>query len=116
MPLEDCDVVSFRIVGPYALEITFADGSQQVVNLYRVVSKGVLCSLRDLSLFNQVRLDLEIRNLVWPGDIGFDFGNAAQLGAGGGEAAGCRVERSACALQQCGLVLVATSAPGVPCD
>jgi Protein of unknown function (DUF2442) len=72
MALEDYDVVSFSIVGPYTLEIAFADGSQQIVNLYPVLNKGILRSLRDLSLFNQVRLDPEIRNLVWPGDIGFD--------------------------------------------
>jgi hypothetical protein len=70
--VENCDVVSFYIVGPYTLQIGFADGTEHVVNLYPVLNKGVLRSLRDLSVFNQVHLDPETHNLVWPGDIGFD--------------------------------------------
>lgn len=65
-------VEAFEIVGPYILHIKFDDGSEQIVNLEPVLRGGLLGPLYDLTTFNQVRLDPEIRNLVWPNDAAFD--------------------------------------------
>jgi len=65
-------VNEFEIVGPYTLRIVFDDKTVQVVDLEPVLYGKVLGPLRDLRLFNGVRLDQEIRNLVWPNDAAFD--------------------------------------------
>ncbi len=65
-------VDAFEIVGPYKLRIVFDDTTVQVVDLEPVLYGKVLGPLRDLRLFNGVRLDQEIRNLVWPNDAAFD--------------------------------------------
>ena len=65
-------VEDFAIVGPYTLKIRFDDGVTQVVNLEPVLYGELFGPLRDLKLLNQVRLDSEIRNLVWPNDAAFD--------------------------------------------
>jgi len=65
-------VDSFTIVAPYMLRITFDDNSTQNINFEPLLYGELFGPLRDLVLFNQVRLDPEIRNLVWPNDAAFD--------------------------------------------
>jgi hypothetical protein len=65
-------VDGFKIVRPYTLEITFDDSSTQVINFEPLLRGELFGPLRDLTVFNQVRLDAEIRNLVWPNDAAFD--------------------------------------------
>jgi hypothetical protein len=66
------DVEAFTIVGSYTLAITFDDGSTQVIDFEPMLHGELFGPLRDLSVFNQVRFDLEIRNLVWPNDAALD--------------------------------------------
>lgn len=80
-------VISFKIVGPYTLQIAFEDGQERIINFEPVLYGFYYGPLRDLSLFNQVRLDPEIHTLVWPNDADFDpatlynwhQGNGAEL-------------------------------------
>lgn len=65
-------VTSFRILGPYTLYITFDDGSAQTINFEPILHGQIYGPLRDLALFNQVRLDEEFDTLVWPNDADFD--------------------------------------------
>jgi len=65
-------VIDFEIIGPYTLLISFDDGSEQTVNFESVLHGHYYGPLRDLTLFNQVRLDPEIHTLVWPNDADFD--------------------------------------------
>ncbi len=65
-------IESFEIVAPYTLHITFDDDSEQIINLEPVLNGHLYRPLRNLAFFNQVRLDPEIRNLVWPNDADFD--------------------------------------------
>lgn len=65
-------VTNFAIVGPYTLRITFDDGTAQTIDFEAVLSGFYYARLRDLALFNQVRLDPEIHSLVWPNDADFD--------------------------------------------
>ncbi|MEZ4663984.1 MAG: DUF2442 domain-containing protein [Caldilineaceae bacterium] len=65
-------VVDFEIVGPYTLRVRFDDDSEQVINFEPVLYGEMFGPLRDKALFEQVRLDAEIRNLVWPNDAAFD--------------------------------------------
>jgi hypothetical protein len=66
------DVTSFAIVDDYTLYVTFDDGSEQVVNLEPVLYGEMYGPLRDLAVFNQVRLDPETKTLVWPNGADFD--------------------------------------------
>src|SRR5438552_18991979 len=65
-------VESFQIVSPYTLRVGFDDDTEQVINFEPVLAGKLFGPLRDLSLFNQVRIDPEIHTLVWPNGSDFD--------------------------------------------
>ena len=65
-------VIGFEIVGPYTLRIDFDDGDSQTIDFRPVLRGELYGSLRDLSLFNQVRIDPEVNTLVWPNGADFD--------------------------------------------
>src|SRR5262249_1647066 len=65
-------VNAFQIVGPYTLRVSFEDKSEQVINFEPVLAGEIFRPLRDLAVFNQVRLDPEIHTLVWPNGADFD--------------------------------------------
>ena len=58
------DVTNFELLD--TLHITFDDGHQQLVNFEPILQGEVFGPLRDPATFRQVRLDAELRNLVWP--------------------------------------------------
>ncbi|MBV7327377.1 DUF2442 domain-containing protein [Chloroflexi bacterium TSY] len=66
------DVTNFEIVGPYTLRVEFDDNTKQTIDFEPVLFGEVYGMLRDLTIFNQVRLDPETRTLVWPNDADFD--------------------------------------------
>ena len=66
------DVTDFEIVGAYTICVFFDDGSQQLVDFQPVLYGEMYGPLRDLSLFNRVRLDKETATLVWPNQADFD--------------------------------------------
>jgi hypothetical protein len=59
-------------VAPYTLRIGFDDGSEQTIDFRPVLAGELYRPLRELSLFNQVRIDLEVHTLVWPNGADFD--------------------------------------------
>lgn len=66
------NVAAFEIIGPYTLWISFEDGKEQTIDFEPVLHGHYYAPLRDLELFNQVRLDSETRTLRWPNDADFD--------------------------------------------
>ncbi len=66
------DIIGFKVIGPYELEVIFEDGKRQHINFEPVLHGYSYGPLRDLKLFNQVHLDPEINTLVWPNDADFD--------------------------------------------
>ena len=66
------DVVKFTQVGTYTLIVRFDDGAEQRINFEPVLYGEVFGPLRDPALFALVRLDPEVRNLVWPNGAEFD--------------------------------------------
>jgi hypothetical protein len=66
------DVVDFEIVGEYTLRVVFDNGSEQVINLEPILYGNIYGPLRDLRVFNQVKLDTEAKTLVWPNGADFD--------------------------------------------
>jgi DUF971 family protein len=65
-------VTDFEIVGPYTLRITFEDGEERTINFESALYGHYYGPLRDLTLFNQVRVDPEVHTLVWPNEADFD--------------------------------------------
>ncbi|MDX6613276.1 MAG: hypothetical protein QOD75_2462 [Blastocatellia bacterium] len=65
-------VHSFEIVAPYTLRVTFDDETEQIIDFEGVLAGELFEPLRELSIFNQVRLDLEVDTLVWPNGADFD--------------------------------------------
>jgi len=88
-------VRSFEIVSPYTLCVRFEDGAAQTIDFLPVLAGELYGPLRDLEVFNQVRIDPEVHTLVWPNGADFDpatlhdwsqcarkFGEMAQRWAG----------------------------------
>jgi hypothetical protein len=65
-------VCEFRILRPYTLCVAFDDATEQVIDFREVLMGELYGPLRDLTLFNQVRLDPEVHTLVWPNGADFD--------------------------------------------
>jgi uncharacterized protein DUF2442 len=65
-------VESFEIVGPYFLRIRFNDNTEQTIDFSGVLAGEFFGDLKDLKLFNQVRIDPEVHTLVWPNGADFD--------------------------------------------
>ena len=58
--------------GTYMLEIHFDDSEKQTINFEPVLHGEMYGPLRDLSLFNQVKIDPEVFTIVWPNGADFD--------------------------------------------
>lgn len=65
-------ILSFEITGAYTIMIRFNDNTSQVIDFLPVLAGDLYGPLRDLSLFNKVRLDPEVHTLVWPNGADFD--------------------------------------------
>jgi Protein of unknown function (DUF2442) len=65
-------VTAFEIVGPYNLRVSFDDQTKQTIDFRPVLAGELYAPLRDLNLFNQVKLDPEAHTLVWPNGADFD--------------------------------------------
>ena len=65
-------VQTFEIVSAYILRVRFDDDTEQVINFQPALAGELYGPLRDLSLFNQVRIDPEVHTLVWPNGADFD--------------------------------------------
>jgi hypothetical protein len=65
-------VRSFEIVAPYTLRVQFDDNTWRAINFLPVLVGELFGALRDLSVFNHVRIDPEGHTLVWPNGADFD--------------------------------------------
>ena len=65
-------VQSFVIESPYTLRIRFDDATEQVIDFRPVLAGELFGPLRDLNIFNHVRIDPEVKTLVWPNGADFD--------------------------------------------
>jgi hypothetical protein len=65
-------VEAFEIVGSHTLRVVFDDAQEQTIDFSPVLQGDLFGPLRDLGLFNQVRIDPEVKTLVWPNGADFD--------------------------------------------
>lgn len=78
-------VTEFEIVGDYIIRVVFDDKSKQTINFEPVLQGYYLGPLRELGLFNQVRLDPDFHTLVWPNEADFDPATLYNWNRGAGE-------------------------------
>ncbi len=65
-------VCSFEILTSYTLRVQFDDNTVQTIDFWPILTGELYRPLRDLDLFNQVRIDPEVCTLVWPNGADFD--------------------------------------------
>lgn len=63
---------SFEIVAPYTLRLGFDDNTEQPIDFRPILAGELYGPLRNLELFNDVRIDAEVETLVWPNGADFD--------------------------------------------
>jgi hypothetical protein len=66
------DVVEFEQIDTYTLRVRFDDQIEQIIDFEPVLYGEVYGVLRSPAFFAQVRLDPEVRTLVWPNGADFD--------------------------------------------
>jgi hypothetical protein len=52
--------------------VRFNDDSEQVIDFQPVLAGELFGPLRDVTIFNRVRIDPEVHTLVWPNGADFD--------------------------------------------
>ena len=67
-----CKVKSFAILAPYTLRVGFDDGIFREIDFSPILHGELYGPLRDLRIFEQVKLDSEVHTLVWPNGADFD--------------------------------------------
>ena len=65
-------VKSFTKISPYTLKVEFNDSTVREIYFYPILKGELYGALRDLSLFDQVKIDPEVHTLVWPNGADFD--------------------------------------------
>jgi hypothetical protein len=60
------------VVAPQTLRVEFDDGVVRTIDFRPVLNGEMYGPLRDISLFNQVRIDPDVHTLVWPNGADFD--------------------------------------------
>ena len=67
-----CRMLSFQIVSPYTPSVRFDDDTEQVICFEPILHGDLYGPLRDLAMFNRVRIDPEVHTLIWPNGADFD--------------------------------------------
>jgi Protein of unknown function (DUF2442) len=65
-------MVAFQITGPHTLRVKFDDDCELQINFAPMLAGKLYGPLRDVAVFNQVKLDPEVHTLVWPNGADFD--------------------------------------------
>jgi len=65
-------VEGFEILAAHILRVRFDDDTEQTIDFHPVLAGELYRPLRNLSLFNKVRIDPEVHTLVWPNGADFD--------------------------------------------
>ena len=65
-------VTSVAVIAPHTLQLRFEDGVAQTINFEPLLHGQIYGTLRDPKIFSQVRIDPEIRTIVWPNGADFD--------------------------------------------
>lgn len=67
-----CRVQSVEVIAPFTLRLRFDAGVERRIDFSPILAGELYGPLRDLALFNRVRLDPEVHTVVWPNGADFD--------------------------------------------
>lgn len=65
-------VESVEVVAPFTLQLRFDDGMERRIDFSPILAGELYGPLRDVALFNRVRLDPEVHTVIWPNGADFD--------------------------------------------
>ena len=65
-------VQSVEVVAPFTLQLRFDDGVERRIDFSPILAGELYGPLRDVALFNRVRLDPEVHTVIWPNGADFD--------------------------------------------
>lgn len=65
-------VTSFEQTAPYTLQLEFDDGLSRMIDFEPILRGELFGPLRDPAEFARVKLDTEVKTLVWPSGADFD--------------------------------------------
>ncbi|MBV6479678.1 MAG: hypothetical protein HGGPFJEG_02469 [Ignavibacteria bacterium] len=65
-------ILSIKIIAPYTLELMFDDNTVKKIDFRNILHGEMFTPLKDLKLFNQVKIDPEVFTIVWPNGADFD--------------------------------------------
>lgn len=65
-------VRAVEVLRPYVVHVTFDDDVERVIDLEPILVGAMYGPLRDPEIFRQVRVDPEVRTVVWPNGADFD--------------------------------------------
>jgi hypothetical protein len=65
-------VTSFQQTDSYTLQLEFDDGLSRVIDFEPILHGELFGPLRDPAEFARVKLDVEVKTLVWPTGADFD--------------------------------------------
>jgi hypothetical protein len=65
-------VCAFEITADYTLRVRFDDHTVQTIDFRPILAGELYGPLREVRVFNQVCVDLEVHTLVWPNGADFD--------------------------------------------
>lgn len=62
-------IIKIKPVGNFKIEVKFADGIKGIIDLSRLIGKGVFASLKDPKQFRKAYIDSENHTITWPNGI-----------------------------------------------
>ena len=65
-------VRSVEVVAPFTLQLRFDDGVERRIDFSPILAGELYGPLRDVALFNRVRLNPEVHTVIWPNGADFD--------------------------------------------
>lgn len=65
-------VTSVKLLGDYRIRVGFDDGSVREIDLEPVLEGEIYGPLRNVRVFDSVRIDPEVHTLVWSNGADFD--------------------------------------------
>ena len=66
------EMVAVIVRPEHTVRIVFADGEVRDVDITPLLDTPAFSPLRDLALFEQVKVDEQTGTIVWPGDVDLD--------------------------------------------
>jgi len=65
-------ILNVKICGNYTLELTFDDGLKKVIYFKPVLFGEIYSPLREIAMFNKVKVDPEVFTIVWPNGADYE--------------------------------------------